>query len=151
MMTMRLRLFVGSVLALALLVPIAGQQPEPTAKNPLRFRAVLQTQGQDAGLEGVADIVIERWSTDAERQSLVTLVSGASMKTGGQDTLVRELQRIKPRVGYMRLPNSLGWDIQYARENVQPDGTRQIVIATDRPVSSPRRRRLPSRLIIRSP
>jgi len=137
-MTMRLRLLVGTVGILALLVPVAGQQPAPdapTVKDPLRFRAVLQTQGQDAGLQGVAQIVIERWSTDAERQSLVSLLAGSSLKTGGQDKLLRELQRVKPRVGFMRLPNSLGWDIQYARENIQPDGTRQIVIATDRPVS----------------
>ena len=137
-MTMRLRLFAGTVMAVALLVPIAGQQPAPagpTTKDPLRFRAILQTQGQDSGLQGVAEIVIERWTTDAERQELVSLLAGTSMKTGGQDKLLHALQKVKPRTEFIRLPNSLGWDIQYARDNDQKDGTRQIVIATDRPVS----------------
>jgi hypothetical protein len=137
-MSSRLRLLGGIVASLVLLAPIAVQQPAaaqgPTEKNPLRFRAVLQTQGQDAGLQGVAQIVIERWATDAERLSLVRLLAGTTLTTGGQDKLLGALQDIKPRTGYLRLPNTLGWDLRYARENVQPDGTRQIVIATDRPV-----------------
>jgi hypothetical protein len=137
-MTFRIRLLVGIVVAFALFVPVAGRQvaPEaPTVKDPLRFRATLQTQGQDAGRMGVAQIVIERWSTNAERESLVSLLAGTTLKAGGQDKLLRALQNVKPRAGFIRLPNTLGWDIQYARDNVQPDGTRQIVIATDKPVS----------------
>jgi hypothetical protein len=138
-MSSRLHFFSGIVAALVLLVPVAAQQPAapagPTAKDPLRFRAVLQTQAQDAGLQGVVEIAIERWSTDTERQSLVSQLAGTTLKTGGQDKLLRALQNIKPRAGFMRTPNSLGWEIQYARDNVQGDGTRQIVIATDKPVS----------------
>ena len=138
-MKVRLHLLGGIVAALALLVPIAAQQPAsldgPTTKEPWRFRAVLQTQGQDAGLQGVAEVVIERWSSDAERKSLVDLLAGTTLKTGGQDKLLRALQNVKPRTGFIKLPNSLGWDLRYSRDNVQPDGTRQIVIATDKPVS----------------
>jgi hypothetical protein len=130
-------LLAGAVLAL--LIPVAAQQPAaapgPTPKDPLRFRAVMQTQGQDAGAQGVVNIAIERWSTDAERQSLVSLLAGTTLKTGGQDKLLRALQSIKPRAGFIRTSTSLGWEIQYARDNVQADGTRQIVIATDKPVS----------------
>jgi hypothetical protein len=138
-MSSRLHFFSGIVAALVLLVPVAAQQPAapagPTVKDPLRFRAVLQTQAQDAGLQGVVEIAIERWSTDAERQSLVSLLAGTTLKSGGQDKLLKALQSIKPRAGFIRTPNSLGWEIQYARDNVQGDGTRQIVIATDKPVS----------------
>jgi hypothetical protein len=63
------------------------------------------------------------------------LLAGTTLKTGGQDKLLRALQNVKPRTGYIKLPNSLGWDLRYARDNVQADGTRQIVIATDKPVS----------------
>jgi len=133
------RILVGFVTGavLTVVVSVAAQQPAagPTAKDPLRFRAVLQTQGQDAGLQGVADIVVERWSTDAERKSLVDLLAGTTLKTGGQDKLLRALQNTKPRNGYIRLPNSIGWDLHYARDFVQADGSRQIVIATDKPVS----------------
>jgi hypothetical protein len=136
MMTSQRRLLVGIVAALALLVSVVAQEPPgPSKKDPLRFRAVLQTQAQDAGLQGVVDIAIERWSTDAERQTLVSQLAGTTLKTGGQDKLLKALQNIKPRAGFIRTPNSLGWEIQYARDNVQSDGTRQIVIATDKPVS----------------
>jgi len=35
----------------------------------------------------------------------------------------------------VRTSTSLGWDIYYARETSQPDGSRRIVLASDRPVS----------------
>ncbi len=138
-MRLQPRPFVGIVAALSLVVSVAAQQPAapagPTTKDPLRFRAVLQTQGQDAGRMGVAEISIERWTTDEERQSLVDVLAGTTLKSGGQNKLLRALEKVKPRTGFIKLPNTLGWDLRYARDNVQPDGTRQIVIATDRPVS----------------
>ena len=63
------------------------------------------------------------------------LLAGTTLKSGGQDKLLRALEKVKPRTGFFKLPNTPGWDLQYARDNVQPDGTRQIVIATDRPVT----------------
>lgn len=138
-MSLRLRLLAGLVPALALLVPVAAQQPAdvwaPTTKEPLRFTAILATQGSDMGHMGRADIVIERWTADAERKSLVDLLAVTTFKSGGQEKLLKALQGVKPRTGYIRTPNSLGWDLRYARDNVQPDGTRQVVIATDKPVS----------------
>ena len=41
---------------------------------------------------------------------------------------------MKPRAGYIRSARSVGWDVMYARENVLPDGTRRIVVVTDKPV-----------------
>jgi hypothetical protein len=144
-MTSRLRLFVGFVIAFALFAPVAGQQPAsqapatkaqaPTAKDPLRFRAVLQTQGQDAGAQGVVQIVIERWSTAVEREQLVALASQSTDKSHGQDKLLKALEKVTPRVGFIRTPNSPGWDLRYAYDFPQTDGSRRIVIATDKPVS----------------
>jgi len=52
----------------------------------------------------------------------------------GQDALLTALQKVKPRVGYIRTPNSLGYDLQYAYRFVNADGSSRIVIATDRRV-----------------
>lgn len=138
-MRLRLRVLVGIVAVFTLFVPVAARQQAaaqgPTAKDPLRFTAVLQTQGADMGRMGVVDIVIERWTGDAERKALVDLLPGLSFKSGGQDKLLKALQDTKVRTGYIRTPNSLGWDLKYAHNIVQPDGTRQIVIVTDKPVS----------------
>ncbi len=128
--------------ALALVAPIAAQQPAavagtptetPTKKDPLRFTAF--NVSMTTGIAGTTDIVIERWSTDAERKSLLALVETAKYGEGGQRKLLNALQKIKPRVGYIRTSKSLGWDLRYAVENTMEDGTRQLVIATDKPVS----------------
>lgn len=124
--------------ALALVVPIAAQQPaapvdQPTKENPLRFSAF--NVSLPAGIAGTTDIMIERWTTDKEREALLGLVETAKAGQGGQRKLLEALQKINPRVGSIRTPNSLGWDLRYARENMLEDGTRQIVIATDKPVS----------------
>jgi len=131
--------FLGAVaLAAALATPLLAQkapysEATPTEKEPLRFSAfAVQMEG---GMAGVVDIAIERWSTDAERQALLTLVNTTTDKPQDQDKLLKALQDIKPRVGFIRTPNSMGWDLKYAYESQLPDGSRQIVIATDKPVS----------------
>jgi hypothetical protein len=37
--------------------------------------------------------------------------------------------------GVIWTANSIGWDLRYAKEFHLPDGTRQVVLATDKPVS----------------
>ena len=48
--------------------------------------------------------------------------------------LLEELQDL-PRVGYIRTPNSVGYDLHYARHAPAEDGGDRIVIATDRYIS----------------
>jgi hypothetical protein len=127
---------VGVAVIAALVVPVVAQQPAertPTVKDPIRFEAFAVQM--NAGASGVIEIAIERWSTDEERQTLVGLAGTATDKSGGQNTLLNALQKVTPRVGFIRTPNSLGWDLRYAKEFHLPDGTRQIVLATDKPVS----------------
>jgi hypothetical protein len=76
------------------------------------------------------EIVINRWSTDAEHDKLLDV-----LENKGSDRLLDALQVLKPRAGYIRTTTSLGWDIQYAREHPLPDGGRRVVFATDRPMS----------------
>lgn len=77
------------------------------------------------------EIVIERWSSERERSALI-----ATLKDKGPDALLSALQKL-PRVGYIRRANGgVGWDLHYARERKLEDGGRQIVVATDRPIST---------------
>ncbi len=139
-MTQRFRVHVGIVAvgaALALVAPLIAQQPAareaPTKKDPIRFSAF--NVSMPTGRAGMTQIAIERWTADDERASLLDVLAGAKWGEEGQAKLLKALQAIKPRVGFIRTPNSLGWDLKYARETTLPDGTRQIVIATDKPVS----------------
>ena len=73
------------------------------------------------------EIVIDRWSTAAERQRLLE-----SLKVGQNAAL--EVMRDLPRVGYIRVPGNLGWDLHYAQQTPGEDGGRRIFLGTDRPI-----------------
>ena len=81
------------------------------------------------------DIRIERWSTDAEREQLLGILKEGEGKDKYRtnQTLLKALQKMK-KVGFIRTPDRLAWDLRYARENPMEEGGRQIVVATDRPV-----------------
>lgn len=82
------------------------------------------------GRADVINIAVNRWSTDEEREMLLT-----TLQEFGQDNLLAALEKIRPPVGYMRTPSSIGYDLYYARNNPQPDGSRTVVLATNRRVS----------------
>jgi hypothetical protein len=122
------------ILAAFLLTVGSGNAGAESAKPVERFTAF--AVNMTGGGSGVVQIAIERWSTEAERDMLKkTLVEK------GPDALLGTLQKIRPRVGYMRLPNTLGWDLYFARDIRREDGTRQVILATDRPVSFAEARR----------
>ncbi len=79
---------------------------------------------------GSLDIVIERWSTPAERDRLTDVLA----EQGGGDALLSAVQKIKPRCGYINTPGSVGWDLQFAQEVPLPDGGRRILLGSDRPM-----------------
>jgi hypothetical protein len=74
------------------------------------------------------DIVVEKWSSESERQRLL-----ASLKED-QDRILDTVRDL-PRVGYIRTPFSLGWDLHFAQAIPGEDGGRRVVVATDRPMS----------------
>jgi len=63
-----------------------------------------------------------------ERDRLFTV-----FKEKGADALLDALRDTK-RVGYIRTPDSLAYDLRYARQMPGEDGDRRIVLATDRPI-----------------
>ncbi|MCG6925333.1 MAG: hypothetical protein LJF30_08490 [Acidobacteria bacterium] len=127
------RMNAGTLVSLALGASLVVAMFASTAvakeEELLRLRAFAVNMNNSART-GTIDIVIERWSTDEEASKLK-----ATLVEKGDDKLLSVLQKIKPRCGFARTSNSLGWDIYFARETPLPDGGRKIVVATDRPVS----------------
>ena len=74
----------------------------------------------------VVDIHIDHWSPKADRDRLLGI-----FEQKGQDALLDALQKL-PVVGYIRTPESLRYDLHFARQIPQAEGGRRIVIATDR-------------------
>jgi hypothetical protein len=123
-MTRRLAL---SLLTAGLLLAGSGTGLAQTMGDPERFTAFAVNMGT-VGRGGANTVImqIDRWSTDAERDTLIK-----AFQDKGSNGLLRALQRNK-RVGFIRLPNSLGYDLRFARQVPGEDGGRRIIIATDR-------------------
>jgi hypothetical protein len=51
----------------------------------------------------------------------------------GPEKLLSTLQDMK-RTGFIRSPNSLGYDLKFARKTSLPDGGERVVLLTDRPI-----------------
>lgn len=126
---MRRVMALAIVAGLLLAAPAQAQDKQDEKAKPYRFTAfaINMNSGPRAGM---VDIVLERLTTDEERENLI-----AAFVEGGQDSLLKALQKVKPRVGYIRTPNSLGYDLQYAYRFVNSDGTSRIIIGTDRPIN----------------
>ncbi len=103
---------------------------------PLRLSAFAVSMSNVAtGKSAVMDIRITRWSTQAEREALIT-----TAVEKGQDQLLRALQRM-PDHGRISIPGwtgpdphnaRLGWELHYAFNTPGEDGGQRIGIATDR-------------------
>jgi hypothetical protein len=110
---------IGLLAALAATLALA-ENPKPIAT----FRAFAISEM--GGGAGTVQIDIYRWSTDAERQSLLD-----KLATKGPDATMTALMKL-PQVGFIKTPNSLGYALFYARQTPLPDGGHRVVIATDR-------------------
>lgn len=117
-------LLIGTAAAAGALLANAADNPTPTEE----FTAFAVNMG-GAVKSGVVEITIERWCTPEERMALI-----AAFKEKGQDGLLKALQDTK-KVGYIRTPGTMAWDLHYAYQFPTGDGGRNIVIATDRRIA----------------
>ena len=127
-------LAVAAVATAALTLWAVGSAVEVGAAGPPLERLEATTVNMsNVGRPGAdrIEIVIERWSSEHDRDALIS-----TLKDKGSDALLSALQKL-PRVGYIRRAGggSIGWDLHFARERKLEDGGRQIVVATDRPMS----------------
>jgi hypothetical protein len=124
----------GGIALVALLSVASSSVTVEAQKRPIERLLATSVNMSNVGSTnaGRIEIVIERWSSERERDELI-----ATLKDKGSDALLDKLQKM-PRVGYIRDANgaSIGWDLHFARERKLDDGGRQIVLATDRPISA---------------
>lgn len=103
--------------------------PAQTNGSPIRLTAfAVNMSGVGNTGAGTVQIDVSRWSTDSERDKLLDVLWNK-----GPDKLL-DVLRDMPRVGYIRTPTTLGWDLHFARQTPLPEGGRRIMLATDRPI-----------------
>src|SRR5262249_34985740 len=110
-----------------------------TAGGPIRLSAWAVSMANVAtGANAVLDIRVNKWSTEAERQQLIS-----TFLEKGQDGLLRALQKV-PEKGRISNPGKrgpdvhqtrLGWTLRFAMRTPLEDGGSRILIATDRYMS----------------
>lgn len=73
-------------------------------------------------------IVVDHWTPDPARDRLINVL----MQQGSEQLL--DALKKQPRVGYIRTPDSIGYDLHYASRTPTGDGGERVVLATDRPI-----------------
>ena len=126
----------GAAIVLSTVTSASPQVDSPTLQVPLRMTAFAVSMATAApGANAVMDIRVKRWSTQAERENLIT-----TAVEKGQDALLRALQKM-PDHGRISIPGwtgpdphnaRLGWTLHYAFVTPGEDGGYRIGIATDR-------------------
>ena len=115
--------------AAALVVLVCSSAFAQSNAQPERFTANAVSLSPEYGTgQQQVEITINRWSPNAERERLVTL-----LQEKGPGELLKQLQKNKP-LGRIRTPDSIGYDLRYAQQTPSEDGGRTLVIATDRPI-----------------
>ena len=111
------------------LVPAADAR-QVASNTPREAFTALAVNMSNVGRPGstTVDIVIERYSTAEETQRLLAI-----FKEKGPEALVDAL-RDTPRVGYIRTPDSLAYDLRWAEQVPGEDGGRRVMLLTDRPI-----------------
>lgn len=107
-----------------------------TAGEPIRLSAWAVSMANVAtGANAVIDIRINKWSTDKERETLIS-----TLVDKGQDKLLDTLRDL-PDKGRISIPGRqgpdpnqtrLGWTLHYAMKTPLEDGGTRILVATDR-------------------
>jgi hypothetical protein len=83
----------------------------------------------NTGRTGPVEIAITRWSTPTERTALQQ-----TLFKKGQDALLGALRDMRS-VGRIYTPGSIGYDLRFAEQRTLPEGGREFIFATDRPMS----------------
>jgi hypothetical protein len=115
-------------MALMLMIPLYLAAPNAQTHGQ-REHFTANAVDLNSGRTGPIEISITRWSTEAERLQLQQVLFKK-----GQDALLEELRDMRS-VGRIYTAGSIGYDLRYAQQRTLPEGGREFIVATDRPMS----------------
>ena len=119
----------SSSLVVAIALAVAGSAAQ-TNMAPVRYVANAINMDPTVRLTATTvDIAVTHWSSDADRDRLVGLLAEK-----GQGKLLTVLQDL-PKVGTIKTPDSLAYDLRYARRIPGEDGGERVVLLTDRDIA----------------
>jgi len=113
--------------AAVLILPVVSAQ---TPKESFTGFAINMNSGPSTA---TVDFTVERWSTDADREALLGVLKEEKDINRANDLMLKALVKM-PKVGHIRTPQTLAWDLHYAHQTPLEGGGRRIVLGTDRPI-----------------
>lgn len=126
-MTRQTSLLYRVCISATVLLVVAADPFAQTSGTPERYIATAVNLGQPGHTgPSTVEMVVNRWSADVERDALV-----AVLLAKGPDELLKTMREI-PRIGYIRTPDTIGYDLRFARKTPFGDGGERVILATDR-------------------
>ena len=125
-----MRVVLAAALAAAVSVAVPSAQSNMAKAERFSAFAIDVSNMTSRARTSPVDIVISRWSSDAERDQLLTI-----LQDKGQDALLSAVQKL-PVVGYINTPGSLRYDLHFARQSAEAEGGRSVFLMTDRYVGA---------------
>lgn len=122
----------GLVLALVLLATPALAKDKPEIIESYKGNVLAAQAG--AGASSMGQFNIYRWSSDEERDEIIASIKDATGKANPDREVAQTLRGLE-KAGYAFTSERIGYPIRYTRQVQASDGSRQIVMATDRPVT----------------
>jgi len=116
--------------AVVVLVWVVSAVAQTASNSPREHFSAIAVNNSTVGRagEGMVDITINQWTSEADRDRLMTL-----FREKGEKALLSALQDQKP-VGTISTPGSVAYELRYARQLPTAEGGRRIILATDRPM-----------------
>lgn len=106
-------------------LPARGQAEAP----PEEFTAFAIAMGRiSSGATATFIFNISRWTSVTERDRLF-----GALREKGQRAMI-DAFRDTTRVGTIRTPHTVGYDLHFAHQEPAPENRRRIILATDRPI-----------------
>lgn len=124
-------MYVGVALLLAVLISAMPAAAKNNIIESYKANAIMQTVGAGSMVE----INIYRWSSDEERAEILEAIKKATANPRTNSREIAKSLRGQAKAGYAFLAGKQGYPLRYAKAFDMGDGKRQIILATDRPVS----------------
>lgn len=122
--------FAFAVVAITLSVLFANGEAAAQKQKPEYIQANAFGTSTQLGRLVNIDIIMNEFSTDADKSALVE-----AFKANGSEGLANALDKMHSK-GRIRIPGTLGYDLNYIRSFNMPDGSRMIRFVTDRPIAA---------------
>ena len=121
-----------AVLAFLVMAGPVWADDKTSSIESYKAQAIVQTQGMGS----IFEIDIFRWSGDEEHEQLVEAVRRSTVDPAENPRGVAKALRELEKVGYVFFTGRQTYPLRYARSFDQGGGRRQLILLTDRPVSS---------------